>query len=162
MLDKAEVLRLVRESVDADLESIVSTHKTTTAAANHEESKAENDKDTRAIETQYLARGLAQRAAELSQVRARLAVFTLRRFEDGAAAALGALVQIEDEDTEQRRWYFLAPAGGGLRLDVDGQNVAVVTQGSPIGDALLGKSVDDGFELKTPAGTRSYVVIAVS
>lgn len=152
----------MRESVEADFESIVTTHKATTDGANHEESKAENDKDTRAIETQYLARGLAQRAADLSQARARLAAFSLRPFESGAPAALGALVQIEDEDTEEQRWYFLAPAGGGLRFDVDGHSVAVVTRGSPIGDALLGKSVDDDFELRTPAGLRSYVVVAVS
>ncbi len=162
MVDKTEILRLVRERIDADLASIVTTHKTTSDAANHEEAKAENDKDTRAIETQYLARGLAQRAADLSAVRARLAVFTLRRFEPEAPIALGAMVQVEDEDTEERRWYFLAPAGGGLRFEIDGHSVAVVTEGSPIGDALLGKRIDDGFELETPAGVRHYVVTQLS
>lgn len=160
--DKAEVLRLVRERIEADFESIVSTHQATTAGATHEESKAENDKDTRALETTYLARGLAQRAAELSQARARLAQFTPRALAPNAPAALGALVQVEDEDTEERRWYFLSPAGGGLRFDVGGHSVAVVTAGSPVGDALLDKAVDDGFELRTPAGVRTYVIVDVS
>ncbi len=159
MPDKAEVLRLLRASVEADYESIVTTHKATTDGATHEESKAENDKDTRALESTYLARGLAQRASELSQARARLAVFKPRAYDADTPAGLGALLQIEDEDTEERRWYFLGPAGGGLRVDVEGISVAIVTRGSPMGDALLGKSVDDSFEIKTPAGVRSYAIV---
>ena len=159
--DKAEAFRLLRASIEADLSLIVSTHKTTTAGAVHAESRAENDKDTRALESTYLARGLAQRASELSEARAKLAVFSPRRFAADAAAALGALVKVENEDTEEARWYLLAPAGGGLRLDVDGVDVAIVTPGSPIGDALIGKRADDDFELRTRSGLHSYRVVEI-
>lgn len=160
--DKTETLRLLRASIEADLSAVVSTHKVTTDGATHDESRAENDKDTRALESTYLARGLAQRAAELGEAHLRLAEFSGRVFTPDTPVALSALVQVENEDTEETRWYFLAPAGGGIRLEVGGQKVAVVTAGSPIGDALLGKCVGDDFELRTPSGLHSCVVISIA
>jgi len=42
-----------------------SAQRTVVEGATHEENKPENDKDTRALEQSYLARGQAQRVVEL-------------------------------------------------------------------------------------------------
>src|SRR5262249_35036413 len=54
---KRQLLDLLREQ----LEVLEHAHRTTHAGATHEEAKPENDKDTRALEQSYLARGQANR-----------------------------------------------------------------------------------------------------
>ena len=63
--DKTEILRLLRESVSADLTTMSAAQRAVVDGATHEENRPENDKDTRALEQSYLARGQAQRVVEL-------------------------------------------------------------------------------------------------
>jgi transcription elongation GreA/GreB family factor len=81
----------------------------------------------------------------------------VRRFAPGAPIALGALVTVDD-DGEPRR-LFIAPHGGGSVL---AGGVQVVTPGSPLGRALLGKRIDDDAELRLPGGLRTVVVVDVA
>ena len=67
-LDKAAVLCALRERVGADLDALVRRQRDVQAGAVHEEKRAEHAKDTRATEQSYLARGLAERVAELEAV----------------------------------------------------------------------------------------------
>jgi transcription elongation GreA/GreB family factor len=62
-----------------------------------------------------------------------------------ARVALGAIVEIEDEDTGEGRTFFLAPVGGGITLTGPGGDgvLSVVTPASPIGKAVLGKKLGD-------------------
>ncbi len=125
-------------------------HAATVAGATHAESKPENDKDTRALELTYLARGQAQRVVELQAALVELASWSPRGFSDDDAIALGALVTL-DEDGDERR-LFVAPSGGGNQL---AGGVQVVTPQSPLGVALLGKYVGDEVELR---GRRMEIV----
>ncbi|MFO0679854.1 MAG: hypothetical protein U0169_25245, partial [Polyangiaceae bacterium] len=84
-------------------------------AATHEEAKPENDKDTRALEQSYLARGQAARVEEARAGLEDVAGLALRDFSGGHPAARGALVTAEEDDATIH--VFLVPAGGGLRID---------------------------------------------
>src|SRR5438067_3659419 len=128
----------------ADLDVLERAHQATREAATHEEAKPENDKDTRALEQSYLARGQALRIEELRAGVADVTAMALRDFSGGDPAALGALVTVEEDGDESR--LFLAPQGGGNRLR-DGE-VQVVTPRSPLGQALLGKRAGDECEVK--------------
>jgi transcription elongation GreA/GreB family factor len=128
--------------------------------ATHEENKPENDKDTRALEQSYLARGQAQRVVELQGQLNQLKALELRDFAKGAAVSLGALIAVEDERETVR--YFLAPAGGGLRLTVAGREVRVITPQSPIGQALIGKRQGDDVDLRTPQGVNECSIATVN
>ncbi len=121
-------------------------HEATVAGATHEESKSEGDKDTRATEQQYLARGQAQRVVELDAAVVEVTRWNPRAFATGAAIALGALITV-DEDGETRQ-LLIAPAGGGNTLT---GGIQVVTPRSPLGQALLGKRAGDEVELKARA-----------
>ena len=110
-------------------------HRATREAATHEEAKPENDKDTRALEQSYLARGQAKRIEELRAGVADVGGLSLRDF-GGARVALGALVTVDDDGEEST--LLLAPAGGGARLG--GGAVLVVTPLSPLDRALRWKS----------------------
>src|ERR1700761_8976870 len=63
--NKPEILKLLSEQVSADLAVMSAAQRTVVDGATHEENRPENDKDTRALEQSYLARGQAQRVVEL-------------------------------------------------------------------------------------------------
>jgi hypothetical protein len=159
-IDKSAVLAALRRRVEADLEAIVESQLEIQAGATHEESRAENDKDTRALESTYLARGLAERVAALQTAASVLANLQLRSFDDQTPTALTALISIEDDCGAIAR-YFVAPAGGGLRVEVAAAEVRVVTPQSPLGRALMGKRCDDEIELRTGQGAKLLTVVDV-
>ena len=141
----------------SDLETLEKAHRATREGVTHEDAKPENDKDTRALEQTYLARGQAMRIEELRASVADVHAMPLRSFADGSPAALGALITIEEDGDESR--LFLAPAGGGNRL-ADGA-VQVVTPRSPLGQALLGKRSGDDVEVRLAGKTRALAILAV-
>jgi hypothetical protein len=62
---KADLIAGLKLRLEEELAMATLAHKTTKDAATHEEAKPENDKDTRALEQSYLARGQAQRVLDL-------------------------------------------------------------------------------------------------
>ena len=160
-LDKAVVIKAIRAKVQADLDDAVRSQKAAHEAATHEESRPENDKDTRGLESSYLARGLAKRVEELRTTSAALLSTSTRGYGADEAVGLGALVTAEDEDGEVA-CYLVAKNGGGLVVDVDGTTVRVVTPESPVGRAFVGRLEGDDVQVKTPKGVREFVVVAVS
>ncbi|MET0794816.1 MAG: GreA/GreB family elongation factor [Polyangiaceae bacterium] len=158
--DKREILKLLRERVNADLATMNAAQRAVVEGATHEENKPENDKDTRALEQSYLARGQAQRVVELQAELNQLKALELREFTAATAIALGALVAVDDgKDTVH---YFVAPAGGGLRVSLAGVEVRIVTPQSPIARALLGKRQGDDLELRTPQGVTECSIASVT
>ena len=158
--DKTQILRLLRERVAADLATMSAAQRAVVDGATHEENRPENDKDTRALEQSYLARGQAQRVVELQDALNKLKALTLREFSASAAIALGALVTVDDG--RERVHFFIAPAGGGLRIELEGAEVRVVTPQAPIAQALLGKHEGDDLDLRTPQGTSESSIVSVS
>jgi transcription elongation GreA/GreB family factor len=138
----------------AELEAAERAQRSTQAGATHEEAKPENDKDTRALEQSYLARGQAMRVEELKLGVAEVAALAPRPFGEEATVALGALVTAEEDDA--RVVFFLAPRGGGNSLA--GGSVRVVTPQSPLGRALVGKRVGDEAELVLAGKKRTFVL----
>ncbi len=143
--------------LEAALAVATAAHAATVAGATHAESRPENDKDTRALEQQYLARGQAQRVVELQDALVALASWSPPRFAGDAAIALGALVTIEEDGDERR--VLVAPAGGGNQLS---GGVQVVTPRSPLGQLLLGKQAGDEVELGAGVRARTLEIVAVS
>jgi len=161
VIDKRELLAAVRAALAAQLEAVEDSQRQTQAGAVHEESKAENDKDTRALEASYLARGLAERVASLRAADSKLGKLRIRTFAEGEPVALTALVTAED-DSGSELYFFVAPAGAGIKVEVGGRVVRVVTPTSPVGERLLGARCDDEVEIQTPRGRRTVVIVAIS
>jgi transcription elongation GreA/GreB family factor len=129
-------------------------------AATHEEAKPENDKDTRAVEAAYLAGAQADRARDLERTAATLSSLDLRSFGPGDVISAAALIELEHDGVTQH--YFLAPEGGGLRADVGGVRVQVITPQSALGRELLGKEEGDLVEVTVQGRLRSYEIVRVS
>jgi transcription elongation GreA/GreB family factor len=146
---KADLKRELLEQLEAQLVTARAAHAAATEGAISDESRPENDKDTRGLEQSYLARGHAQRVADLET-----AVATIASLPTAAmtTVGVGALVTIAEGD--RTRVIYVAGFGGGLVLAGD---VTVVTPTAPMGRALLGKRVDDEAEL----GQRAFVITAL-
>jgi hypothetical protein len=159
-IDKNRVLAALRERLERDLAVATDAQQRTQSGATHEESKPENDKDTRALESSYLARGQAQRVLELTQALTNASALVLRQFGPDTPIAASALVALDDGSATAH--YFLSPVGGGLSFDVDGALVRVLTPASPLGRALVGHTEGTDIEVHTPQGLRQYSIAAVS
>jgi transcription elongation GreA/GreB family factor len=159
--NKKQVLDALIEALSRTLHHTVHAAEEVRRDATHEEARPENDKDTRALEQTYLARGQAMRAEAMVEQLQSLRTLSVRPLPSDAAISAGALIELEDE-AAARRYVFLAPCGGGEVLRVDGLEVLVVTPVSAMGRALLGKQVGDEFELRVHRATRDYVITAVS
>lgn len=140
--------------LEGTLATLEAAHADARAGATHEQAKPENDKDTRALEQSYLARGQAMR---IETLKAGLSALRTLNLVETAVARAGALIEAEDDDGETVR-YFLAPEGGGTKLK---GGVQVVTPASPLGAALVGKRAGDEVELKLAGKSRVLSVVKV-
>ena len=156
-MNKHAVLQLVLEKLSADLDIAQRAAQTAYETATHEENIAENKYDTLGLEASYLAAGQARRVEEIKQSLTLCQNVALRAYDDQRGIELGTLVGLEDEDGRQQ-WLFLAPDAAGLKVDVVGQPVTVITPRSPLGKSLLGKRVDDEVEIRV-AGTRQHFTV---
>lgn len=158
-IDKEALRTKLVDELSARLDRMRSAANETRRGAIHEESRAENDKDTRGLEASYLARGQAFRVAELEEERRRVMALTLRAFGSDDPIALGAIVEFEREDG-LRRVVFLVPAGGGICL-VGSSEIHTLTFETPLGKALLGRRQDDDFTLRVQGRVYEYEIISV-
>jgi transcription elongation GreA/GreB family factor len=154
---KPALLAELHARLVADLETLERAHRSTIDGATHEEAKPENDKDTRALEQSYLARGQAARVEELRAVVASVNALSSRAVV-ATRVILGALVVVDEDGAESS--FLVAPGGAGARLA--GGAVQVVTPDAPLGRALLGKGEGDDVELVLAGRTRSLQIVHVS
>lgn len=158
--DKSELLAELIQKLSEQAEGLARRARDIAASATHEEARPESDKDTRAIEESYLARGQAQRVAESEAALQVLRSLRLRHFESDRPIAATAVVAIEDEDANEKV-LFLAPGAGGTTLESQGFTVQVVTAASPLGRGLLGRTVDEEFEVTTAGRRRIWTIVEV-
>lgn len=156
-IDKTRLRAELLAEVTAQLETASAAHAAAIEGATHAEAKPENDKDTRGLEQSYLARGQAQRVADLEVAVAQLTALELRVFTMGDPVAMSAVIAVDEDGSEHR--FFLAPHGGGSVL---AGGIQVVTPSSPLGRSLLGKRIDDEIEVKLPGKTRVLVITAIA
>ncbi|MGE0547956.1 MAG: GreA/GreB family elongation factor [Kofleriaceae bacterium] len=147
-----ELIAILREALVTAQQS----HAAAIDGATNEESRAENEKDTRGLEQSYLARGQAKRVVELEVMVAELESWVVRSFRRGDRIAISAVITIEEDGELQR--LFLAPHGGGTVL---AGPTHVVSPSSPLGHALLGKRIDDEVEIELPGRSRAFVITAI-
>jgi transcription elongation GreA/GreB family factor len=143
--------------VAADLDTLERAHRATMEGATHEEARPENDKDTRALEQSYLARGQAIRTQELRDGLAALRAMEVAAFTPDQAIGVGALVTAEEGARNVR--FLIALHGGGCRLAQG--SVQVVTPRSPLGQALIGKRVGDDCEVLTGGNRRDLELVGI-
>lgn len=110
-------------------------------AATNEESKPENEYDTRGLEASYIAGAQAKRAAEIDEVLALFRNTTIQKFKEDSPIRATALIHVKLAGQEKH--LFLFPKGGGVQVQFREKTVQIVTPSSSLGQALLGLSTGD-------------------
>lgn len=159
-MEKETVVAQLIAQAEAEVEVAKRALSSTREAATHEEAKPENDKDTRALEASYLAGAQAERVRELESTVAALKGIKARPFAADDPIAHGALVTLEAA-AETRLVCYVAPVGGGMRVNCDGVDVQLVTPRSPLGQALVGNREGDDIEVQLQGKRRTYSIVAV-
>jgi hypothetical protein len=159
-MDKQLLLKNLLSTLRLQAESALAASQNAHAEATHEESKPENEYDTRGLEAGYLAEAQAARAAEISRSIRVLEEFRLPLFAKKDPVALGAL--IEAECLGKKAHYFFLPAGAGVPLSLEGKGVMVLTPASRLGQEFQGKRVGDSLELESKSQVREYTIISIS
>jgi transcription elongation GreA/GreB family factor len=129
-------------------------------SATHSENIATDKYDTLAVEAAYLAHGQSMRIAELKQSIALYQNFQRPTFNARSTIQLGALVCIEDDQGQQRR-LLIGPTAGGLSIDSEQGPIQVITPNAPLGQALMGKRVDDGVDWQINQRKEFFCVVAI-
>jgi transcription elongation GreA/GreB family factor len=129
------------------------------AEATHEQSKAESKYDTRGLEASYLARGQSKQAVELEAAIAEFEKLGARKFADGDAIAVGALVELEHGG--ESSFYFLGPRAGGTEVLHDKKEILVITPQSPLGEQLMGKKSGDQPQLNFDGAKQAAKILRV-
>lgn len=115
-------------------------------AAVDDQSVAETQYDTLAIEASYLAEGQSKRVLEYQQALNGYQALTLSTLDQNSIITLGALVQLA-KDSSCKHWFFIGPSAGGFRITIDEQQITVITPQSPMARALMGKQQNDDIEI---------------
>ncbi len=146
MPNKKQLVDLVVTALSKELQQAIDAANEAHAAAVDDQSVAETQYDTLAIEASYLAEGQSKRVIEFQHAIDTYKALDLIEFNNDSYIALGALVQLS-ADIDTNHWFFLGPAAGGFRCQIVQQNITVITAQSPMGMALLGKQLDDDIEI---------------
>jgi transcription elongation GreA/GreB family factor len=158
-MDKQRLIAELEQALREELAAARRVARETAEAANHPEARPDSDKDTRKIELSYLAAGQAARASELESGLLLLSALSARALLEHEPLQAGALVELAGEGKTQR--VLLSPAGGGLKLADERGPISVVTPQSPLGRALLGRSVGDCVELTVAGQARELEIVSV-
>lgn len=140
-VNKAAIVQSILAALREEFEHFQTSSKKTRSAGNDTESKSEGKYDTRSIEENYLADGLAMQAQAAVESAAAYEKLVLADFDAETPIDLGALIQLEFPD--ETSWFFLGPAGGGIEVPSEEGLVTVFTPESPLGQQLLEKKVGD-------------------
>lgn len=152
-LNKEQVLKRVIEELEAEVTHATQAAKTAANDATGEESRPENEYDTRALEASYVARGQAKRVAYLKEILHDIKLIPLRYFRNSDKVGITSLVQMQHE--AKKLLAFVLPKGGGFFVEVSGEKIQIVTPNTPLGEALLGAEI--GEELVIEVGNKEKV-----
>ena len=146
-IDKQTLVTLIINELKQELNQAINAANEAHAAAVDDQSVAETQYDTLAIEASYLAEGQSRRVQELQTAINDYQGFNFLDFNENKAIALTALVQLS-KDSQNQHWFFIGPAAGGFRCILSDQHITVITPQSPMGLALLDKFQDDDIDIK--------------
>lgn len=158
-MDKRELIEALRVQLESDKVVLLAAAKATYEAATHEESKPENEYDTRGLEASYLAGAQAKRIAEIEELLVIIKHLNLKNFTKDDKINATALVEVEHNN--KHTLFFILPKGGGITFKFDEKSIQVITPNSPLGEALQGLTAEDTAIVEKGEHILEYEIIKV-
>jgi transcription elongation GreA/GreB family factor len=160
-MTKPQLLQTIIATLEADQALFTTAARRAHEAATHEECLPDNKYDTTALEASYIAQGQANRAQEIRQSLEVYRALPLQDFTEATPIRLTALVTLEDEAGNERR-FFLGPRDGGMKIPDSAGEIVVITPASPLGRALLGRQVGDELQVGDGPAGATHTIVAVA
>ncbi|MES2571680.1 MAG: GreA/GreB family elongation factor [Verrucomicrobiota bacterium] len=158
-MNKTILVKTILARLEAELELYSISARAAHAEATHEQNKAENKYDTRALEASYLAHGQSRQAAETEHARQYFEALIVRAFTPRDPIDLGALVELENKG--EHSFYFIGPKAGGTEVLCEGKEVLVITPQSPLGRELLGKMEGNSVMIGVAGARNQFRIVSV-
>lgn len=158
-MEKQNLINFIKETLEKDLKIAIEVAKATLDAATNEESKPENEYDTRSLEASYLAGAQAKRVGEIEEVLYLLEHLAVKNYSAADKIAVGALIEVQSSN--KRSFMLLMPKGGGQIIKFEGHTIQLITVQSPLGEALVGLQVGDSAEVETGSTYKEYEIISL-
>ncbi len=159
MIDKKKLREKILSRLQDDYELQLQAAKAAHEAATHEECVPDNKYATLGLEASYIAQGQANRAQEILLEQQQFRQMVLASFSADDVIRMSAVVELLDDEGQDRH-VFIAPAAGGLEVEIAAVRVMVITPVSPLGRELIGKHCGDRVDLVTDS-VREYEIVAV-
>ncbi len=159
-VDKRAVLSSIVAALEAELGRQTAAAHASREEATDVDSRAEGKFDMRGQSAAYLAAGQAQLATEIAEAISAYRALPIRDFGPGSAAALGAVVTLEQAGL--RTVYFLGPSRGGLEVESGGIAVTVITPSSSLGRSLIGRRAGESVRLPGRSGPAPHRIEALA
>ncbi len=144
---KKELLNKIIEHLHSELSSTELAAKNAHLAATDDQSVAETQYDTLAIEASYLAEGQSRRVEEIKHSLALFEQLSKNIPQNVTIVNIGSLVQLE-QDKQANAWFYIGPAAGGFRCEIEEHTFTVITPQSPVGQALMNKEEGDEINIR--------------
>lgn len=156
-MDKHKIIDELITLVERELQKAEEAFTSTNSLATEGDVKQESKYDTRGIEAGYLAGAQKKRVEELKLDLHKLEELKHFQFKESSEVILGSIVKVQME--QGTRLYFVSPSFGGVHLKLGADLIYVVTVISPIGEAMMGLSEGDEFELDSE---KIYTVLTIN
>jgi len=160
-MDKQDLVEQLARQLGSSARTALLARDATATEAREGATPDEKRDDARAAHQLGTLGRIQQRRAQqaLAEVDA-LARFRPGRLAPNAPISLGAIVEIEDEDSGEGRTFFLAPVGAGVTLTGPGGDghLSVVTPASPVGKAVLGRRTGDVIDVTVEGELREWQI----
>ena len=158
-MDKKKLVETIRTQLEADLRQAREAARATYEAATHEESKPENEYDTRGLEASYLAGAQAKRIAEIEEL---LVIFKHLQVKDfGPDDKINSTALVEVSSQNKKYVFFVLAKGGGVSVTFEGQKIQTITPKTPLGEALQDLSVGDVAIVENGDQVREYEILQI-
>lgn len=155
-MDQVPMTREGHKALEAELKDLKSVKRPAVieaiATARAHGDLSENAEYHAAKEQQSFIEG---RIAELEAVISKAQIINVASL-TGNTVKFGATVLVVDEETEVEETYTIV---GEYEADADKKRISIT---APIARALIGKSVGDTVEVRTPKGLKKYEIVEVN
>ncbi len=158
-MDKKKLVETILLKLESERLVLIEAARATYDAATNEESKPENEYDTRGLEASYLAGAQAKRVADIEEVIALCKNLEVKPYTDKSPIGASALIQVDYNG--KKSYVFLMPKGGGTLVTFEGKGIQVIAPNSPLGTSLLGLKTGDVAMVETEADVKEYEILSV-
>lgn len=160
MLVKQDIIKEIIFDLMKKLDILVSSALDAKEAATNPESKSENKYDTRGLEASYLAGAQAKRVEELKMLISDFQNIKLRDYTEETPIEGTALLTVEI-DSEEQRHFFMVSKSGGMKLNINGQQLYTLSVHSPLGKKFFLKKQFDLVEFEVSGVIKEYEILQV-